>query len=239
MILTIGPGGCGFTFLSWSIAFLRGDIFYKTSDGQVIPVDINPIIGQIAHKFHADHLIVDNTDFKLNSVTDQSIFYLVPFNNHCFEHILTLPGKKIIFDNRSHQLEWFVRAYTCMPNNPYAELINKLSLTYSVDSVKQVLHDSVKFFIEYYQIPNDQYTLNYRDIFFNLDYKILEILDFVNINIDQGRFSQWKLIYDQYRLSNAELSHLLRLPNSTVNSTTKLKILKEIIEWKNGLFHTA
>jgi hypothetical protein len=236
MILTIGPGGCGFTFLNWSISFLRGDISYKTLDGTFVPVDINPINGNTAHRFQKDHLIVRYSNINFNSATEQSIIYLVPFDKLSFDSVLTLPGKKIVFDNRVYKLEWLVRAYTCIPNNPYAELINKLSVTYNINDVKQVVHDSVKFFIGYYQIPDDQYTLNYNDIFLNLDNKILEVLNFVDVSVDQDRLTKWKPIYDQYRASNYKLTQQIDATISNGSSATKLKILKEIIQWKNGLY---
>jgi len=238
MILTIGPGGCGFTFLNWSISFLRGDTFYKTLNGTLVPVDINPIDGKIAHHFQKDHLIVKDSNINIKSATEQSIIYLVPSDNLSFDSLLTLPGKKIVFDNRVYKLEWLVRAYTCIPTttNPYAELISRLSLTYNINDVKQVVHDSVKLFIGYYQIPDDQYTLNYNDIFLNLDNKILEVLNFVDVSVDQDRLTKWKPIYDQYCTNNYKLAQQIESTTPNVNSATKLKILKEIIEWNHGLY---
>ena len=98
MILTIGPGGCGFTFLNWTISFLRGDASYQTLDENQHQIEFNPLSGETAHRYNKDHIWSNDAIESLNSATDNSIIYMVPNSHSDFEYLLSLSGKKIIFD---------------------------------------------------------------------------------------------------------------------------------------------
>lgn len=235
MILTIGPGGCGFTFLNWSISYLLGDSYYNTLTGQKIQVDINPIHQRTAHSFRRDHLRPEDNKNILNLASEKSIVYIVPGDHNDFESLLNYSSKKIIFDSSKFCRELMARNYLTVPNSPYATIAGKLADQYDIDSVKNVLLDLSSQFLNYYRIPtsSDTTLINYYEIFDTLDTKILEIFEFLNLTIDQERYKKWLNIYREYKSINNNI-----LDNFTSKSTSSnnTQILKEILKWKNGSY---
>ena len=153
MILTIGPGGCGFSFLNWSIAFLRGDTTYTKLDGTIIPILDNPLLGKTAHNNIKDHLSPQLDRKILNQSTNQSIIYVVPEDHTDFMSILEQPGKKIIFDNTRYCQEQITRHYTTVPNSPFVKLITDLSVLHNVDDVKNCILEVANIFIYSIGLP--------------------------------------------------------------------------------------
>lgn len=241
MILTISPGGSGFTFLCWSICFLRGDLNYRTLNGEEWPVTCNPLDGETAHKFTKDHIQCVDDHGKLFLASDKSVIFFVPSHQKDFEFINQFRCKKILFDCQNHNKEFFARMHNTVPDCLSLYLLQNLSQRYDTDIIKQVLLESNHFFTKYYQIPDpshEYYIINFEQMFQNLDTVIFDIFEFLDLKIDQNRWSHWQNIYTTYRQQNQ--NHLTQFLNKSVlvDSTTKAKILKEIIDWKNGSFQT-
>lgn len=237
MILTIGPGGAGLTFLNWSIVFLRGDLTYTTIDNLSQEVDINPLLGSTAHKFQKDHIQSSNNLCLLSKGTEKSVIYVTPTNQQDFDYIAQFPCKKVVFNCKHRNKELFVRMVTQMPGKTIPDLIDRLTAKFGEDAAKQTLLDSSKMFTNYYSIPansHEYFAISYDDIFENLDKKIVELFSFLNETVDQSRFPRWLDIYQTYRQKNSNI--LSGFVNSVdISNSTKIQVLKEILQWKNGL----
>jgi hypothetical protein len=239
MILTIGPGGCGFTFLNWSIAYLRGDEYYYTLFNDKVQVDINPLKGSTAHNFKKDHLNPDVDRSTLSTASNNSIVYVVPKDDNDFKLLIEIPGKKIIFDNSKFCSEQLARHYTTVPTSPFIHITDQLSKKYNIKQIKKVLLDlSNNFFLNYYKLPDntDNFIINYQDMFNNLDSKILEIFKFLNISVSTDRWQTWNNIYQDYKLLNKDILSNFVKDIINIDSSSNTKILKEIINWKIGSY---
>jgi hypothetical protein len=239
MILTIGPGGCGFTFLNWSIAYLRGDNYYYTLFNDKIQVDINPINKCTAHNFKKDHLIPADDRTILLSASNNSIIYIVPKDDTDFKSLIELPGKKIIFDPSKFCPEQLTRNYITVPNSPFSYITEQLGKKYDVRQVKKILLDlSKNFFLDYYCLPDNPagFVINYQDMFNNLNNKIVEIFNFLDVPINVTRWQSWNNIYQDYKLLNRDLLSNFLEDDIDINPSSNTKILKEIINWKIGLY---
>lgn len=239
MILTISPGGSGFHFLCWSICFLRGDKNYKNLNNLEIPMTWDPLKGNTAHNFKCDHIQCVDNHHKLFSATDQSVIFFVPNHQKDFDLINQLQCKKILFDCRIHNQEFFARMHNTVPVCSYSSLLQSLSRHYHIDIIKQVLLESNQFFTKYYHVPepSDEYfIINYDQMFRRLDNTIFDIFEFLKLQIDQDRLQHWQNTYAIYKQNNQNhLTQFLSQP-VTVDSSVKMKIIKEIIDWKNGSF---
>ena len=244
MILNIGPGGCGFTFLNWTISYLRGDIFYVTLDGKKYLVDDDPLLGATAHNFKKDHLKIENSKEILKFATPWSIVYLTPGSQEDFDYLLSFPGKKILFDTTTEPRELLARSCILMP--PTAESIvvclDRLRERYGESAARQMFLECAKFFIQYYSLPDQtQYSyckINYDTMFRNLDNKISEIFCYLETSIDTDRFETWKKVYQIYKTRNAGfIEQFLGKDVTPVNTAFKKAIFKEILDWKHGRYH--
>ena len=250
MILTIGPGGCGFTFLNWTISYLRGDNYYLNLSKEQVPVEINPLQGYTAHNFNRDHIQSIENLKQLDQATDQSIVYVVPTHQSDLDQVFAINCKKIVFQpNSTTNDELFARMYFTLPYNQVTSAHNKDSVrtfietfdpAYDKNIIKQVLLECNHFFTDYYQIPqqyNDYLPITYNNIFLHLDTKICEIFDFLNLAIKNNRWTNWVNIYVDYRLKNQNFKSQFVSELLPIDNQIKLHILKEIINWKNGLYH--
>jgi hypothetical protein len=238
MILTIGPGGAGLTFLNWSIVFLRGDLTYTTLDNLSQAVDINPLLGSTAHNFQKDHIQSSNNLCRLSDGTKKSVIYVTPSDQQEFDYITQFPCKKIVFDCKDRTKELLVRMITHVPSKKIPDLINSLTAKYGEDAAKQTLLDSSKMFTSYYSIPandHEYFAISYDDIFENLDQRIFELFLFLDETIDQSRLAKWLDIYQIYREQNSDMLSNFSVAANNVSSSIKIKVLKEILQWKNGL----
>jgi hypothetical protein len=125
-----------------------------------------------------------------------------------------------------------------MPDgNPIIELINNLSRVHDLPMVKQVLIESNKFFTDYYKVPDtcqDYISIDYNDMFQDLDQKIYQIFKYLDLSIYQKRVENWLVVYQKWKSVNKDyLSLFLETPIAMPNNK-KLQILKDIIKWKNG-----
>jgi len=233
MILTIGPGGSGLTFLNWSIVFLRGDITYTTIDQRSTQiVDINPLQGSTAHHFRKDHIQSSNNLCQLATGTEKSVIYVTPSNQEDFDYISQFKCKKIVFDCGNRNKELFVRMVTQMPGRKIPNLIDKLASKFGIDAAKHTLLDSSKMFTHYYTIPaaSDEYfIISYDDIFENLDQQIIKLFLFLGETIDQSRVDKWLAIYKTYRNLNSNVLSEFTVGLQDVPYSVRRQVLKEIL----------
>lgn len=240
MILTIGPGGCGFTFLNWTISYLRGDASYNCLDGTISPVDINPLDGATAHKFQKDHLKIENSKKILDLATDLSIVYLVPGSDKDFENSLLLPGKKIIFDPSVNQQELLARSYMVVPftSESIKVYVDRLSEIYNPFTVRRVFLDCARFFTQYYTLPDQNkyhyYKISHPDLFQQLDLRLDGLFQFLKIQLDHSRLPRWKEIYQIYKNQNIDFtSQFLGDTLGSVDPVERKLIFEDLIKWKN------
>jgi hypothetical protein len=238
MILTIGPGGCGFTFLNWTISFLRGDNFYQTLDGTLHTVSSDPFDGATAHNSIKDHLLPDQSKSLLSSCHQHSIVYVVPGSQCDYEYIVSLPGRKIIFDPTTHSEQILARCCTVLEDSNYLRFLNALSETYDKATVKKVLVDCHKMLVEYYRPVSDNefYMLDYSSMFQSLDQHIHKMFDFLKITIDTDRLGKWHEIYEIYKEKNNQDFSEKFIGDQLVMKSQQTAILKEILLWKHEIY---
>jgi hypothetical protein len=239
MLLTIGPGGCGFSFLNWSISFLRGDNFYQTLDGVTRSISLNPLLGSTAHNYYKDHLRIADSKTQFDHATENSIIYAVPGSQLDFEYLVDLPGKKIIFDTAKNSKLLMARAMVSIPKfgNPYATIVSQLSNRYDACLIQEVLLDCHKFFMQYYQLPaavDLYFCMDYDSMFNRLDHTIPALFTYLELDIDHSRWTHWQTIYNQYKIGNQRNFCAEVVPTPSSNHEQKTQILKEILKWKNG-----
>ena len=238
MILTIGPGGAGLTFLNWSIVYLRGDNFYTSLNKEVNRVIDNPILNTTAHGYRKDHLFSTEDLIKLRSATEQSVIYIVPTHQTDLEYILQFEGKKIIFNSSASSTELMARMYCNVLNCSVNKLIEDLSVKYDKQIIKQILIDCSKFFTNYYCVPknySNYFDVYYPDIFQNLDQKIYEIFEYLELTLCQDRINNWLSVYNEYRSLNQNFLSLFLDKQVEIDNNKKMKIFKDIIQWKNDV----
>jgi hypothetical protein len=239
MILTIGPGGSGLTFLSWTIVFLRGDTKYKRINGTEIDVCIDPLNGLTAHNFLKDHLKSHNNLCQLENGTKKSVIYVVPTHQKDFDYISKFNCKKIVFNSQQREKELFSRMITCVPSNDFKYLFNSLVSEFGLDTSKQVLLEYSKLFTNYYSVTfadkDEYFVINYDDIFVNLNTKINDLFLFLDYKIDSSRITTWLKTYEIYKEKNSQiLNNFEPKYISAIPSNIKLQILKKIITWNHG-----
>jgi hypothetical protein len=126
-------------------------------------------------------------------------------------------------------------------NNHYLQLINRLGVKYDEATVKKVMIDCCKMFIEYYRPATDNqfYMVDYTEMFENLDQHIYKLFDYLEISINLDRLDKWREIYQVYKEKNSQNFYEKFLNNQPVIKNQQTAILKEILLWKNGSFlHT-
>jgi hypothetical protein len=243
MILTIGTGGSGLTFLNWSIIYLRGDDSYTLLNNNNVIITDNPILTNgTAHGQAKDHINHTADLINLHSSTKQSVIYVVPTRQSDMEYILQFSGKKIIFDSSVRPDELLARMCYVMKDTPLSGLIKDLSTRYNIQSIKQVLVECNKFFTDYYTVPSNYtnyYSVDYNDIFQNLDQKIYDVFKYLELPISQDRMNIWVSVYSQYRNSNQNFLSLFLGDTVEIDKIERMKIFKEIIQWKNGLYQNT
>jgi hypothetical protein len=242
MILAIGPGGCGFTFLTWSIIYLRGNTEYTLLDKTNIEVVDNPLLSNYtAHGQQNDHIFHTNNLKNLNLATEQSVVYVVPTRQLDLDHLVQLAGKKIIFNSFTSSEELFARMYYTLldHDNPLIKFIQQLLEKYNEQAVKQVLVDCSKFFTRYSSVStsySDYFNIDYNDIFQNLDHRIYDIFEYLELTISPDRLDNWLSVYHTYRLKNQDFLSKFLNNHIEIEHSKKIEILKDIIQWKNGSY---
>ncbi len=238
MILTIGPGGSGLTFLNWTILFLKGCTTYTTLDKKVVDVDINPLKDRTAHKFSRDHLQASVNLSQIELASNDSVIYCTPSHQQDFDYLAKYNCKKIVFNCQDKHKELFARMITCMPDSRLPNFLNSLAGKFGMDESKQVLLDHSKIFTNYYTVPNssnEYWLIGYDDIFSKLDTKLDSLFLFLGFTIDKQRLAQWTKIYEDYKSRNKNILEEFA-PNYGFNvpATVKNQIIKELIKWKQS-----
>lgn len=242
MVLLIGPGGCGFTFLSWSIVYLRGDQQYKLLNGQTVRITHEPLQNCLAHAHQKDHICQSQEIPNLRLANEKTVVFFVPSNQDDINQISQFENKKIFFDGTHLSEEFFSRMYCSTVNNQYRKFVDHLSHSYEPVLVKKVLLDCSKFFTSYYKIPDnctEYMTINYTDVFKDLDEKIYEILSFLKIKPNTQRILHWKKIYQRYKNINTNFLQQFLPVYPMPQHESQKKILSQVIKWKNGLSHNT
>lgn len=233
MILTIGPGGCGFTFLNWSLSWLRGDKTYRNLKNVEYPVVSNPLHNfYTAHAFKKDHIHNDSAD--ISNAHDKSIIYFVPIDKQHFDYVASLPAKKIIFDPKNYQKEIFLRQLTTVETS-IGQLEKFLFNHYDPEAVRSIILELSDQFICYYPthvVAENSMYVSTADMFFNLDTAILNVCNFLSIDIDQTRWIEWCKVYAQYKQNNQKF--FTKSLYADVDQKQRAQIIKEFILWKNG-----
>ncbi len=197
-------------------------------------------MGSVAHSYIKDHLRIQDLKIRFDHATEHSIIYAVPGSQDDFEYLLTLPGKKIIFDTTDYSKILMARAMITIPKslNPYIAAIESIGKNYDAQLVQETLLECHKSFMQYYEIPATipaVCKINYVDLFQLLDQKLPVIFKYLQLSIDHKRWEIWQPIYAQYQQANQRdfCTELVSIPS--VDYAKKTQILKEILNWKNGL----
>jgi hypothetical protein len=214
----IGPGGEGGTFLDWSLHYLVGnkstrmvlvDRIKNTVHGTIINhICDNPItISGNAHKHKKTHptdsTIQQCVDL-LQTVDDSKIYtmYIVPsddsynklqsYKNFVNYSITKYTGLKFInMYYPDEPLEDLIqRIYTKVPDN-------KESLEDIRDRIKISCNEPNKIIDD----PN-VYSLNIKDMFYNLDTEIHKILAWLNLSMEDEKYKSWLTIYKEWQCIN-------------------------------------
>lgn len=227
MVLNIGPGGCGFTFLTWSLLYLRGDNYYTNTSGNIVDVNDSPLTGLTAHKFDKDHDYPGMIQPTQPNNSPNSVMFVVPKDNDHFVSLYSQPHRKIVFDNSQYCKELLARAILTVLKAPLTLLYNKLIVTYSVADVNATLLDCAdKIYSKHYNVPKNALTLTYDEMFTTLDSQILMICDRVGISVLPDRLSQWQTIYSEYSARN---KNILAEFKQAAAPRGNMTILKELI----------
>jgi hypothetical protein len=151
---------------------------------------------------------------------------------------VSLPGRKIIFNPMIHSEKTLSRFFMVSEDNHFLRLVDRLSEKYDNATVKKVMIDCYKMFVEYYRpaLDNEFYMLDYTSMFENLDQHIYKLFDYLEISIDSDRSVQWHEIYQIYKEKNNQDFYEKFLNNQLVIKNQQTAILKEILSWKNGSF---
>lgn len=213
----VGPGGEGGTFLDWTIHYLIGDTFFKivlvdrptNTLLNVIdyPVLDNPVTKNgDAHnhkKTHPTETTVQACVDLLQTIeTDKSklhTMYIVPSSNE-FDKFLSYrkfvetlvessTGLKFIqMYHPDEMLEDLVyRMYNKIPDNigTFEELRTRVQLA---------CNDTNKVMVQ----PN-VYSLNIKDMFYNLDQEIYKIMSWLNFSVDPEKYKKWLVVYKSWQ----------------------------------------
>jgi hypothetical protein len=238
MVLTIGPGGCGFTFLNWSLLYLRGDVQYVTLSGEVTPVPENPLRALTAHNFKKDHLKVEDSSDWIEHATQSSVIYCVPGSRRHLENLMGMPSKKLLFDAGAYSKQTMHRAFMANANVGIAPLLEKLNLKFDNTITMQVIYDVSHQFVSYYDIPKDRadvMAVSFEDMFINFSERIVDIMRFCEFEIVTSRWEHWLTMYSTWRENNTKFLEPPKVVEmDTEQYAIKKQILKEIIEWRNS-----
>lgn len=215
----IGPGGEGGTFLDWTLHYLAGDTYIKyvlvdRPNNKILSIRrhyvlFNPItLEGTAHKHHKAHptepLIKECIEL-YNSINDPEIhihsMYIVPstesyangrsYREFSDQVVASYPDIKLIqFHYPNVLLEDLVnRIKFRMPNN--TELIS--NIRHRVQTECEATDKTTN--------SVNSYPLDIADMFYSLDTKIRNIFEWLNLNIDETRYSNWLAVYKEWQLA--------------------------------------
>lgn len=204
MILLIGPGGCGFSFLAWSMVFLRGSHSYQKLDGSIVQVPDSPITSKNnAHGFDRDHLI-DIGGIDLQSIIDTAsdqVVYVVPYDQDSMDRMVRLRCKKLFFSGIGYHKQILSRMLTKIKTK--SELIKQLETRWSVEQYMPVLMTQARRVIP--RLPNDlsdSMVIDYETMFLHLENTIEDLMRWCGLGVQSCRMAAWRQVYRQWQISN-------------------------------------
>ena len=234
MILLIGPGGCGFSFLAWSIVFLRGYDSYQKIDGSIVQVPSDPITAKNnAHGFDRDHL-TDLSNQDLHQITRGSsdqIVYVVPSSQDLLDRTTRVNCKKIFFCGAGYEKEILSRQLTKIRSK--SELIRHLDTRWSIEQYAPVLMKQARRFV--CVTPNtapNSLIIDYKTMFLHLENTIDDTMRWCGFDIDPTQRQPWLEIYCKWRNTNInDISGALQKFNKRIDYATEKNIAKFLYAW--------
>lgn len=235
----LGPGGCGGTFLDWTLQYLSGQdktLFVDCDLG----LNRSNVVGQACHDLVLDpcrertahaHTKTHPNENSVDTVID--IFQKhTDFNLHTFYYVDSIsqgrtqtehnrliskyPDIKFItynFDEQDIDLI-FCFQYEKIPivNNLFEQTILSNS---SVPLQQLPVWDKRELMSLYYPqtirgqttvekiLPvTNNHTIDFKNVFENLDTVIKNVFQYLNIDIHQDRWEDWKTIYNKWKSLN-------------------------------------
>jgi hypothetical protein len=217
IVCIIGPGGEGGTFLDWSLHYLIGNTYAKV-------VLMNRIKNTVHGTF--DNKICDNPLTVLgNAHKHKKTHPTNPIIQQCVNLLKTVDGNKIHTmyivpsDDAYAQLQTYKNfvdytiakyndlkfIYVHYPDNPLEDLIQRIHS--KIPDKKEPL-DMIRARVEVNcNEPNkiivnpNLYSLNVKDMFYNLDTEIYKILSWLNLEIKDNKYDSWLAVYREWQLA--------------------------------------
>jgi len=245
----LGPGGCGGTFLDWSIQFLSGStenlvvvpdrpnrgIFQQT---HIQSISNNPLKGATAHGYKKTHPNIDLLpiviDIFLTSKYLLNTFYYVDdatqinYNNI----IKTYPTVKFISYNfsQNHVDLIFYLQYEKIDNvvRSFNTLVGNSSLNLSTGELREILSlfypGCIKgqMLNETLEDADNLYKIDFDSVWSNLDIVMFDIFEFLGLSIDKSRYPEWINVYHKWLEKNKTdfFYDLPEIVNCIVNNTS-------------------
>jgi hypothetical protein len=221
VVLIIGPGGEGGTFLDWSLHYLIGDTSTKLVLVDRLKHSVhgllnyripnNPITIQgNAHKHkktHPTEVILQQCVDLLHEVDDENIkihtMYCVPSDSsyrqfHSYQNfvkhaITTFTNLKFIQLYHSPDIieELVHRTHTKISDN--VELVDDIRsrITVACNDTNTVMSDA------------NVYSLSIKDMFYNLEVEIYNILSWLNITLQKEKYESWLSVYKEWQAAQS------------------------------------
>jgi hypothetical protein len=193
MIILIGYGGCGFTFLDWTLAFL--------SNRDCVP---NPVTTNNNAHLHA----VDHFDTAWQERTAERTYWVPPGQAELSQAIKHLGTRRVIVltrPNYQERLFLLSRLEQQMPHlNWYSMYSKSLAHVQDQSAVEAVFQQVIHRFVDYLdfdQVPA-HYRISVEQIFLHLDKHIERLMHHVGLNLDQNKLDAWLGVYQQWQQGN-------------------------------------
>lgn len=238
MTLLIGPGGCGFSFLTWSLIYLRGSDSYQKLNGDLVPVPPCPLdaLGT-AHKFDRDHFVVysnGSNSLEILDYSESTVVYVIPYNQQQADQLAKTPHRKIFFCGSGNEKQIIVRILTKLKTK--SSMVKALAERWSLDEYGPVLLKHAKRMIP--QVPGNlenAVTIDYTTMFRSLDSQIPDVARWCGCTLNQDRLTAWKQIYMQWSADTEQsidlhLQHLDR----PIDLLLEKEISKFLYRWWKG-----
>lgn len=215
----IGPGGEGGTFLDWTLHYLSGDRFFKyvlvdRSTNIIKKLYPHPVLHDPitptgnAHNHHKTHptestiqecvelyKTVSDPRIKLHTMyivaTEESYSSNRTYQQLAEQTIINSTGLKFIYMvHPDEMLEDLVqRIYTKIPDHTESieDIRSRVALACN-DTCKGIDNPIV-------------YSLDIKDMFYNLDVEVHKILAWLNLPIEEARYDNWLVVYKKWQLA--------------------------------------
>jgi hypothetical protein len=193
MILLIGYGACGFTFLDWSLAYLSGS---------------NCCNNPITNNDNAHGHTVDHFDTAWQNRSAARTYWVPPGQRELSEAIPLMQDYKIVAlqnPTRDEQLFLLSRLEKQMPHlnwyKLYSQTIEEIGDQAAVDYVFQQIIFQYSNYLNFSLVDAD-YVISLREMFCHLDLTISIILRQLGLDLAADRFAPWLEVYRQWQTLN-------------------------------------